>query len=138
MIPGVILIVVGAAIAAVAVVVKTRAKRQFGWDRVEGKITSSRHRLWGDAYWPEIEYTYAHKGRTFRGTRLRTLQITINVPMPAQRDAARYPAGASVTVYVNPHYSNDAVLEPGGHSWFVPFMVLFGSVPMAIGVAIIA
>jgi hypothetical protein len=30
------------------------------------------------------------------------------------------------------------VLEPGGHSWFVPFMVLFGSVPMAIGVAIIA
>jgi hypothetical protein len=136
-VPGAILIALGLGITTLGLALKARARRQHDWDRVDGTITSSAAELFGDAYAPTIEYIYSHKGRRIRGTRVRSLEVLFNWRGPSGRTALRFPKGSSVTVYVNPASSYDAVLEPGGDRWAVAVFFIFGCIPIAIGTWII-
>lgn len=63
-------------------------------------------------YTPHVEYTYSYQGTPYQAKRI----ITVNINWPkkeAEAAVSRYPTGASVTVWVNPDYPQQAVLEPG-------------------------
>jgi hypothetical protein len=130
---GAILMVVGLATVTLGVALKARARRQHAWDRVPGTIVQSSIHSFGDAYSSDIKYNYIHKGRPFRGTRLRSILISFNWSGPAARLAERFPADSAVTVYVNPDSSRDAVLEPGGDRWALPFFLFLGGFPLIVG-----
>jgi hypothetical protein len=136
-VPGAILIALELGIATLGLALKARARRQHEWDRVDGTIVSSAAELYGDAYAPAIEYVYTHKGREFRGTRVRSLEVLFNWRGPSARTALRFPKGSSVTVYVNPASPYDAVLEPGGDRWAVALFFILGGIPIVIGAALL-
>jgi len=106
----------------------SRARQQFTWDAVEGTICASAVDFDWEYYRPRIEYTYVHRGRTFQGAKLRSLALSVNWSGPARRAVAKYPLGSAVTVFVNPTYPTESVLERGGDPTFIPFMLLFSAI----------
>jgi hypothetical protein len=81
-----------------------------------------------------IDYTYSYKGALFQGNRLRSLQVLVNWRQPAEQSACAYPVGAAVEVFVDPQHPRESVLEPGGHSKFLPFFLGFSSMAVGIGI----
>jgi Protein of unknown function (DUF3592) len=125
------LILIGAAIGAVGAFLWSRAREQFSWDAVDGTICAAAVDFDWEYYRPKIEYTYVYQGRTFRGTRLRSLALSVNWSGPARRAVAKYPVGSTVTLYVNPRYPGESVLERGADPTFIPFILIF-SVPFVV------
>jgi hypothetical protein len=60
----------------------------------------------------------------------------MNWRAPAAKDINRYPPGRLVTVYVNPDDPRSAVLEPGGHWWFLPFIVSFSALLVFVALSL--
>jgi hypothetical protein len=85
------------------------------WSTAEGVITDSGviHRGTRNLYRAAITYTYTIEGRTYRGQRRQYGAEGSYLPDGAAAIAARYPVGATVTVYHHPTRPGLAVLEPG-------------------------
>ena len=86
------------------------------WPTVTGQIGVSEVRTHShlehrSAAFPHVSYTYQVKGKTYHSTNIMAGGDIggLNV----ESTLARYPQGASVTVYYDPHNPKDAVLEPG-------------------------
>jgi hypothetical protein len=107
-------------------------QKQEMWLRTEGRILESSISL-GQYWYPRVSYTYTHDGREFRGEHVRSLELSMNWRSPAVNDIDRYPPGKLVTVYVNPDDPGSAVLEPGGHWWFLPFIFSFAAFLVLVG-----
>jgi len=111
------------------------AQRQKTWLRTEGRVLDSSLTL-GEYWYPRVSYEYTHDGRAFRSERIRSLEIAMNWRAPAAKDIDRYPPGKTVTVYVNPNDPCSAVLEPGGHGWFLPFIFSFSAFLLLLGLSL--
>lgn len=134
---GAFLIVIGAAIGALGAFLWSRARKQFGWDAVDGTICAAAVDFDGGDYRPRVEYSYVYRGRTFRGARLRSLALSMNWSGPARRAAAKYAVGSTVTVFVNPKYPLESVLERGGDPKFIPFMLFFAALFLVPGLTLL-
>jgi hypothetical protein len=66
-----------------------------------------------EGFMPQVEYEYVVGRTTYRGMRLRYGQIGSASRRRAKRVIARYQAGASVSVFVDPRNPGNAVLIPG-------------------------
>jgi hypothetical protein len=108
----------------VAVVVKLWEVRQASrWPSTTGRVVVStvvsHKRRPGEAGYnfgdkelsnePSVEYEYQVNGRTYRGKRITIDEKTAGFEL--EGILARYPVGASVTVYYNPDYPEFALLE---------------------------
>ena len=80
------------------------------WPTVPGRISSS----WAVLDGERIRYDYEVNGRHYVGRRVswRVGRGTSTADATAQELAERYPPGADVTVYYDPHRPATAVLEP--------------------------
>ena len=76
-------------------------------------------------------------GRTFRGATLRSLALSMNWSGPARRAVAKYPVGSTVTVFVNPKYPLESVLERGVDPKFIPFMLFFAALFLVPGLMLL-
>jgi hypothetical protein len=110
----------------IAALLNRHARRQLSWEQVPGVIEVSSVELLRENFAPSVKYSYEVRGRRYTGQRLRSLQITSSFRGPSERVAEAYPAGKQVTVYVNPLYPTDSVLEPGGDRWMMMFALVFG------------
>jgi hypothetical protein len=135
---GWILVCVGLILACIAAAVKHSAQKQWKWERTTGAITHSGVQMSSGSFHPEIEYRYEYRSCEYRSQRLRSLEITVNWRGPSEKIAAAYPVGAEVTVYVDPNYPREAVLEPGGHWGFLPFFFTFSTGCVLAGVWLIS
>jgi hypothetical protein len=135
---GVAIICLAVVIAVIALRAKAISNRQHTWEKVEGTITSSNVEMSGGYWVPMIRYEYSHRGRTYRGDRVRSLEISVNWLSPAESAVAKFPENASVIVYVNPADSTFSVLEPGGDSRFLPLLLFMAIAVGSIGVWLLA
>ena len=91
------------------------------WPSVEGQIESSRVRrstssregtgATSSSYRPEIKYTYSVMGNNYEGHRIGFGVPVGSFESAAKQVVARYPHGATRTVYYNPRNPAQAVLE---------------------------
>jgi len=99
-----------------------RARVSAGWPRVPATIMESRVVRQGNARSPRVCYSYRMHAEGRVGHRLwvgpRSVAVTGGW---ADGVIARYPAGAAVSVAVDPHDPAYAVLEPGPRTmhWLV-------------------
>jgi hypothetical protein len=93
------------------------------WPTVTGRINDSRvdeflGRLDHDStrttlYRPLINYTYEFNGVTYTGTQVSLgAKVTSNTAGFAKRIVAKYPAGKTFTIHVNPENPAEALLSP--------------------------
>jgi hypothetical protein len=75
---------------------------------VQSKHTGRSHSIY-----PVVVYTYAVNGQTYQSQRIKAGEQFLNVRVMGQAQAtvARYPIGASVTVYYNPANPAESALE---------------------------
>jgi len=97
------------------------------WPKASGLIVTSTIKRepgpkGGEQITPVIEYEFQYQGRSFRTSHWRLGNFTVGNSYSADPVVARYPVGASVTVFVNPRHPEKSVLEtiPSALSW-VPF-----------------
>jgi hypothetical protein len=135
---GGVLIAIGIAIELASVIVRTHLRKQYGWTQVPGRIVSLSVQMMRGYYYPVVEYEYPHLGLMKRSGRIRSLEISVNWPGPANLTIARYPTGSTVTVFVDTTRSHESVLEPGGDTRFVPFMFVCSGIAVVIGVWLLA
>jgi hypothetical protein len=101
------------------------------WPRVSGRITRSEvdeflGRI-GDKsalttlYRPLIAFAYEYNGVKYSGSHTSLgAQVTSNTAAFAKKAVAKFPAGKTIQVYVNPANPSEAMLKPGtGSGWFV-------------------
>jgi hypothetical protein len=86
---------------------------------------------------PLVEYSYNVDGRIFQGTRIYSLSVTSSLRSSAERFASQYQVGSQVEVFVDPTYSRESVLKPGGHPSFLPMMLAFALLPLIAGIAML-
>jgi hypothetical protein len=104
------------------------------WSKVAGTIVSSRVDVtqtgYGDkTFAPVVEYEYRFNEQAFKSSRRRLRHFSSGQSVDAEAICARYPAGSSVTVFVNPSRPEKSVLEYGISplSW----------IPLALGLVFI-
>lgn len=122
-------------VAAVGFLLRRGARKQKLWQPVEGRILESSIAM-GEFWDSRVRYAYTYGGREFRSERVRSLEVSMNWRSPAGNDLERYPAGKVVTVYVNPIDPSSAVLEPGGHWWFLPYILSLAAALMVVGLVL--
>jgi hypothetical protein len=117
------LAIFGAAAVVFALVLHWQAGLVGRWPKVTGRIVRSevdsfRGRLNPDdhnavtLYRPLITYAYAYNGVKYVGDKVAFGgEVTGNREMFAKKLIAKYPAGKTVEVHVNPHNASEAVLE---------------------------
>lgn len=127
-----IVVVVGmfGGVFAVAIVVKWwEVRKAAKWRSAEGKVVVSGVRSWrrgpGDAGYdfhdtemtnePDVQYVFRVGGKEYRGRRVTIGEKTSSFELEAI--LARYPVGATVTVYYDPADPNQAVLERDFPGW---------------------
>lgn len=118
---------------------RKKARAATTWAEVPGEILSSRieSRTTTDEdgdettwHTPQVSYRYAFQGSEFVGQRLRFGSTKTLNAKKAEDMLAPYPAGANVTIRVNPANPAEATLEatlPKFRSFF-PAAILFGLV----------
>jgi len=96
-------------------------RRASSWTQTTGRVLSStievrRHRFAGEAETvenvPAVEYEFSAGGRSYRGSRIGIGDDSGGANTEAT--LARYPKGASVTVFYDPEDPRNCVLERGG------------------------
>ncbi len=95
-----------------------------GWTKTSGRITASGTApgpgfLANYLTYPEVSYTYAARQQQFRSSNLHWASNFRLTRSGAKQEAARYPAGAEVTVYHDPDFPGTAVLQPGFNRHFL-------------------
>ena len=101
------------------------------WSRVAGTIVSSRIDVHGENFFtPVIVYEYRFNEQSFKSSRRRLRNYVSGQSADAEAVHSRYPAGSSVTVFVNPGKPEKSVLEYGVTplSW----------IPIALGLVFIS
>jgi hypothetical protein len=105
------------------------------WPTVSGAILSSRINATptgygGKEFTPVVEYEYRFNGQSFKSSRRRLRHYASGQSADAEAIHFRYPAGSSVTVFVNPRKPEKSVLEYGVTplSW----------IPLALGLVFIS
>ena len=97
-----------------------RAAASRNWPSVEGRIDSSHvgrvvssrgRRNSTSNYKPEIKYTYSVTGNAYEGSHIGFGVPILGWQSSAERVVARYPTGATRTVYYNQQNPAQAVLE---------------------------
>jgi hypothetical protein len=75
---------------------------------VQSKHTGRSHSLY-----PVVVYTYTVNGQSYQSQRIKAGEQFLNVRVAGQAQAtvARYPIGASITVYYNPANPSESALE---------------------------
>lgn len=124
-------LIVGGPIAvmviAMVVTKSLQLRRSAAWPQATGRITKStvatRHeRPFGRAMrvinFPEVEYEFSADGRKYTGQRIAIGDDSGGAHIEAT--LARYPVGASVTVYYDPADPEDCVLDRKGPSLAPP------------------
>ena len=111
-----------------------KAQRAIGWPGVTGKVLESFVNKEDGMYKPEIRYEYRAYGEYHIADCWR-LGATASSwgKASSKRAVAKYPAGASVTVFFNPERPREAVLEPGQTDWSPAiFGALFFVIPVIV------
>lgn len=106
------------------------------WSKTTGRIISSGTApgpgfLANHITYPEVAYTYMARERQFTSSNLHWASNFRLTRAGAVQEAARYPAGAEVTVYYDPDFAGTAVLEPGFNRHFA-FDILAGLLLIAL------
>ena len=102
------------------------------WREVRGTILRSEVKFDWEFYTPVVEYQYDVDGVSYRGdTIVLGPLIQFNWKGPATRLIARFPVGASVTVYVDPAYPRRATLQPSVDRNLPLFLIFFGIIVLA-------
>jgi Protein of unknown function (DUF3592) len=89
-----------------------RARSEPGWIRIPGAVLESRILNTAEGYLPTIRYEYNFEGDRHENSMFKSLVTASSSRSSSERVIRRYPAGANVTVYVNPNNPSDSVLEP--------------------------
>ena len=117
--------------------VRTRlVARQVKWVKVPGVVQKSQVWYDGELYRADVQYEYSYNAASIKGTNVRTNSLQFNWRGPADRTVARYPAGARVSVFVDPQDPARSVLEPGGDIRVIPFTFAVGALMILIGFAL--
>ena len=111
---------------------QSQMRAAANWEMTEGVITVSRVDQppshvsddQDDAS-PVIRYRYQAGGRDFESDRIMLGGQPLTTRVLALRQAARYPVGARVGVYVDPKDSSNALLEPSQKKNFAGMLVVF-------------
>lgn len=126
---------------------RRKAAKGQNWPSTKGVVTASDvqpysvDRETGDARSSvSIGYSYAVRGKTYRGDRIGWGKRTVMPTPAAQSLSARYPVGASVPVFYDPGKPVSALLEPGKSAVMMPivvFLIVFcaieiGLLPLAL------
>jgi hypothetical protein len=124
----IVFLVLGVLATAGAIMSYRKTRQSQGWPTVPGRITASelttetrteyddenRRSRETIMYGVSVRYDYVVGGKSFHNDRLYWADgIKSNSDRAARATVAKYPAGAEVTVYVNPADPNQALLEPG-------------------------
>jgi hypothetical protein len=136
---------VGVVIGSIVFVFGWRAWRlaeaSVGWTPVDGEIVTAmdvvmRQRTetgtFHHAAERAVRYRYRFGDRDFEGDRIRFKPGRV----AADADAAKYPAGRRVRVYVNPAQPGQSVLETG--SDFTNYLMMFVGALFAVGGVVMA
>ena len=136
---------VGVVIGAIVFVLGWRAWRlaqeSVGWTPVDGEIVAAmdvvmRQRTetgtFHHAAERAVRYRYRFGDHDFEGERIRFKPGRV----AADADAARYPKGSKVRVYVNPAQPNQAVLETG--SDYTNYLMMFAGGIFFVGGIVMA
>jgi hypothetical protein len=127
-------------IALVCTIIGLRQRKKAAaashWAQAPGVVLSSRVETStisdadGDEttwYKPQVHYSYTHNRVEYEGQRLRFGNSKTSTQKRAEEAVAKYPAGAQVTVRVNPQKPGEATLEaemPKFRS-FLPIAIVF-------------
>jgi hypothetical protein len=137
MIPGAIILFIASLMIGISLIVKRRAKAQSGWIQVPATVVSANVARTNVVY-PEIQYEYVLEGRRIRSLQFQTLGVWWGFwARPALRVVQKYPVGSSITVYVDPRDSSNAVIEPGGDPRFLPLVFTMAAFATYAGVRFI-
>jgi hypothetical protein len=88
------------------------AQSESNWRQTPGVVLESRILNTSEGYLPSIRYEYYFEGDRRENAMFKSMVSASNSSSPSERVIDRYPAGANVTVYVNPKKPSDSVLEP--------------------------
>lgn len=110
---------VGLIMLLVYISARMRTAASQNWPSVEARIDESRvHRMTStsrghtsSSYVPEIKYTYSVMGNAYQGSHIGFGVTMSGWLSSAEKVVARYPEGATRTVYYNPQKPAQAVLE---------------------------
>lgn len=95
--------------------------RSRGWVQADATIVSSRVTEFngksGRTYRPMVIYAYSVGTIRYMSSRITFGQVQTSNRGAAEKQAARYRAGAHVTIQYDPQDPEQAVLEPGGNFW---------------------
>jgi hypothetical protein len=94
----------------------TVASASSSWPTTQSRITASRLDRTGSGsdtkYRPSVSYRYSVQGTDYTGKRIRAVS-SYTSRGKAESELARYPSGATVTVYYDPADPASSVLVPG-------------------------
>ena len=117
-----IFFLVGVKISSEGLTAYRKAEASQSWPFVEGIVKNSEVVRTKDgsikkgsrySYRPDILYEYEIDLKKYVSNHIQVALVGRGDPTYAQQTVHRYPAGASVRVYVNPSDPYDSVLEPG-------------------------
>jgi hypothetical protein len=111
---------------------RLKEARTQRWIPVEGTIVASRIDKkyvgkGGYEFVPVVEYKFPYEGQVIRSAHRRISNYASGRHEEADAILARYPAGSTVSVFVNPKNPADSVLERGSSalSWIPLILGLF-------------
>ena len=87
------------------------------WTSTTGTVlmssVQSKHTGRSHSYYPVVVYVYAVNGQSYQSQRIKAGEQFLNVRVTGQAQAtvARYPIGATVTVYYDPANPSECALE---------------------------
>jgi hypothetical protein len=147
-----LILLCGAGLIFYALRSRKKAEASQGWPGTSGQISRSEVKRSASSdddgntsysYSPVVEYTYQVGGQAFSSRRMVFGAVKgYSSPAKAEKELARHPAGATVTVYYNPENPAEAVLERtagGFNAMLIGGIIclvigLCGACPLGIGI----
>jgi regulation of enolase protein 1 (concanavalin A-like superfamily) len=129
------LVVLAVAFFGVAMWSVVVAQRPSTWAPVSARVVRSQVEYRGEEFAADIAYTYSFGGEEYAGSTAGSFQVVYNWRGPAERKCARYPDGATVTVFVDPRDPKRSMLEapPRGAALVFLFVsIVFFLIGMAL------
>jgi hypothetical protein len=127
------LIVAGFRGALLGLISTRRVRRQDRWRKVRGTVVDGQVVWTRETHSPQISYKYVVDA----GNVVKSGSLEYNWRGPAETIVSRYPAGADITVFVDPSDMSKAVLEPGGSNIY-PFFIALSVIGLIAGLAVLA
>lgn len=118
--------------------IQTHGRRAHAWPTTSGRVVSSQVRKvemgGGAALTPAVVYSYDVGGKTYRSGAVRVGHPPFyNTSRKAEAAAARYPAGADVTVHYDPAAPTIAALDLEVGEGYLPLMAYtFGAMSLVL------